>query len=70
MIDPHHPFYEPLWRRVLIPAICFAWAIFELVAGSLTWAGISAALGAYAAYKLFYERRAVPPKETGREPQD
>jgi hypothetical protein len=57
MIDPNHPFYEPLWRRVLIPAVCFAWAGVELYAGSPTWAAISGALGLFAAYKLLVERR-------------
>ncbi|RWX78752.1 DUF3329 domain-containing protein [Neorhizobium lilium] len=61
MIDPNHPFYEPLWRRVVIPAICFVWAGIELYSGSVTWAMISAALGLFAAYKLLIERRSSPP---------
>jgi hypothetical protein len=64
MIDPNHPFYGPLWRRILIPAICFGWALFELYAGSVTWAVISAGLGLYAAYKLFGEKRVAPPVVT------
>jgi hypothetical protein len=61
MIDPNHPFYEPLWRRVLIPAICFIWAGVELFSGSPTWAIISAALGLFAGYKLLVEKRKTPP---------
>jgi len=61
MIDPNHPFYEPLWRRILIPAICLVWAGIELYSGSIAWAGISGALGLYAAYKLFVDRRPEPP---------
>lgn len=57
MIDANHPFYGPLWRRILIPAVCFAWAGMELVTGSATWAAISGGLGAYSAYKLFIEKR-------------
>ncbi|MFB9947783.1 DUF3329 domain-containing protein [Rhizobium puerariae] len=57
MIDPNHPFYEPLWRRLLIPAICAVWVAFELLAGEPIWAAIVGAIGIYATYKLFVERR-------------
>jgi hypothetical protein len=70
MIDPNHPFYEPLWRRVLIPAVCAAWAIFELIAGEPFWAVIVGAMGAYAAYKLFIERKKPPAEKPADEPQD
>jgi hypothetical protein len=60
MIDPDHPFYKPLWRRVLIPVVCAAWVIFELVAGEPFWAVIVGAVGAYATYKLFIEKRKAP----------
>lgn len=63
MIDPNHPFYEPLWRRLLIPAVCFAWAGFELYAGGPFWAVIVGAMGIYATYKLFIEKRTPPPGE-------
>ncbi len=62
MIDTNHPFYDPLWRRILIPAICFVWAVIELVTGSVTWAVISGALGLFAAYKLLVEWRPRPPQ--------
>lgn len=61
MIDPNHPFYEPLWRRILIPGVCFVWAVVELLTGSVTWAAISGALGVFAAYKLLVEWRPRPP---------
>ncbi|TWF54809.1 DUF3329 domain-containing protein [Neorhizobium alkalisoli] len=69
MIDPNHPFYEPLWRRIMIPAVCFAWAIFELFAGSGVWAAISGGLGAFAAYKLFIEKRDPPAKPRDEAPE-
>ncbi|MCK8782208.1 DUF3329 domain-containing protein [Rhizobium sp. NTR19] len=62
MIDPDHPFYRPLWRRLLIPAVCLVWVIFELVAGEAFWAVIVGAIGAYATYKLFIEKRDPPPQ--------
>jgi hypothetical protein len=70
MIDPNHPFYEPLWRRVLIPAFCFLWAAFEIYAGETMWAVIVGGLGLYATWKLFIEKRKPPvqkPADEGRE---
>lgn len=57
MIDPDHPFYRPLWRRLMIPIVCFAWVCFELYAGGPIWAAMVAAVGLYATYKLFIEKR-------------
>ncbi|MDP9838992.1 hypothetical protein J2T09_003764 [Neorhizobium huautlense] len=57
MIDPNHPFYDELWRRVLIVAVCFVWVGIELYTGNPTWAAIVAFVGVFAAYKLFWERK-------------
>lgn len=67
MIDPNHPFYEPFWRRVAIPAVCFVWAGIELYSGAVMWAVISGGLGAFAAYKLLVERRPTPTAVTPTE---
>lgn len=69
MIDPNHPFYNALWRRLLVPGVCFAWVVTELVIGSPTWAAIVGAVGVYATYKLFFERR-KPAAERPPEPRD
>ncbi len=58
MIDPNHPFYDALWRRLLIPAVCFVWVGIELYAGEAIWAGIVAVVGLFATYKLFFDRKA------------
>ena len=52
LIDPHHPFYRPLWRRIAIPAACLGWAGVELSAGATGWALLFGAAGAYAAWVL------------------
>jgi hypothetical protein len=52
LIDPNHPFYRPLWVRLLVAGVCFAWAAAEAYNQQPTWAMIVGALGAYAAYKL------------------
>lgn len=66
MIDPNHPFYDALWRRVLIPAVCFVWVAIELYAGEAVWAGIVAIVGLFATYKLFFDRKA----SEGRKPTE
>jgi hypothetical protein len=57
MIDPNHPFYDALWRRLLIPVVCLVWVGIELYFGEPLWAGIVAVVGLYATYKLFGEKR-------------
>jgi hypothetical protein len=29
MRDNEHPFFRPLWRRILLVAVCVGWSIFE-----------------------------------------
>ncbi|MCT4577093.1 MULTISPECIES: hypothetical protein [Donghicola] len=52
MIDPTDPFFAPLWRRIVIVALCLGWALFEVATGSPGWALMFGAAGAYAAFKL------------------
>ncbi|WGW05534.1 hypothetical protein [Tropicibacter oceani] len=63
LLDPRHPFFRPLWRRVLIVALCFAWALFELVTGAPVWALLFAALGGYCAYLLLITFDPQPPDD-------
>lgn len=70
MIDPNHPFYNALWRRLLIPIVCLVWASFELYAGEAMWAVIVGGLGIYATYKLFMEKRKPPAEKPVDEPQE
>lgn len=52
LIDPHHPFYRPAWRRYLIVAAPFVWAGVEWSSGNTTWAYLFAAIGGYLAWNL------------------
>ena len=51
-IDPDHPFYKPLWRRLVIVALCIAWTAFEFWHGEQTWGMIFLAVSAYTACVL------------------
>ncbi len=52
MFDFSHPFFRPLWRRIVIVAVALGWALFEAVTGSPGWALIFGALGAVALWGL------------------
>lgn len=66
MADPvpplnRHPFFRPLWRRIAVTAIPFAWMIFEFLAGSPVWGIAFAGLWAYAVWQLFLNWQGPPP---------
>jgi hypothetical protein len=54
-LDLNHPFFIPLWRRVLVVAACLGWAAFEFLGarGSPFWGILFGAIGLYAAYAFF-----------------
>jgi hypothetical protein len=52
--EQNHPFYRPLWRRILIVAVCAAWFALEAAqSGSGLWTVIAAGALAYAVWFLF-----------------
>jgi hypothetical protein len=52
LIDPAHPFFRPLWRRVVVVVACLGWALIEIITGSPGWAMLFGGAGLYAAYVL------------------
>lgn len=63
MFDLRHPFFNPLWRRVLTVAFTLCWAIFELVSGSPGWALMFGAVAAWAGYVLLLTWKPVEEEE-------
>jgi len=53
MFDLHHPFFIPLWRRVLTVAVAASWTLIELLSGASGWALLAAAMTAWAIWGLF-----------------
>lgn len=47
-----HPWFRPLWRRVLVTGLALGWGIFELVTGAPLWAVAFLGIGALAAWEL------------------
>ena len=54
LLDIRHPFFRPLWRRVVVTAICLVWAVVEFAFGSPMFGILSGALGAWCLYQLFW----------------
>jgi hypothetical protein len=61
MKDHEHPFFRPLWRRILVVVICAAWAVFEYTMGSSGWALAALGFTAYAIWQFFYLYKPVDP---------
>lgn len=55
MFDTSHPWFAPLYRRVLIVAVCFLWLIIESIADQPFWQIISFAVLAYAIWAFLYK---------------
>ncbi|WP_274626843.1 DUF3329 domain-containing protein [Arvimicrobium flavum] len=66
MRDTEHPFFRPLWRRVLLVVVCIGWAIFEFVNGAQLWGMIALAFAAYAVWAFFIAYN-PPPVEDAKE---
>ncbi|RVI95681.1 hypothetical protein CN186_08770 [Sinorhizobium medicae] len=59
-IDPDHPFYRPLWIRLLIIVFCAVWTAVEFYGGKTMWGTIFLVVTAYAGATLLVFYR---PKE-------
>lgn len=52
--EQDHPFYKPLWVRVLIVLSVVGWLVFEIMQGSDSmWVMIAVAFLAYSIYMFF-----------------
>ena len=48
-----HPWFIPLYRRVITMAICVAWLVFELVGQQPFWLIMAGAVNVYAIWEFF-----------------
>ncbi|OCP02308.1 MULTISPECIES: hypothetical protein [unclassified Ensifer] len=74
-IDPDHPFYRPLWIRLLIVVFCAVWTAVEFLGEQPLWGMIFLAVTAYASAALlvFYkpsEKVEGGEKDEGKDGQD
>ncbi|WP_244616130.1 hypothetical protein [Rhizobium sp. RU20A] len=62
-IDPDHPFYRPLWVRLLIVGFTSGWTAVEFMNGNEMWGYLFLAMAAYtgASLLLFYKPKDPEP---------
>lgn len=60
LVDPHHPFFRPLWVRILSVVLPLLWAAFEASTGAVFWAILFGAAGIYLFVALFVIRTDPP----------
>ncbi len=53
MKDANHPWFRPLWVRVLLVAIAAGWGLFEYHSGSEVWAIVFGAIAAFGVWSFF-----------------
>ena len=63
MFDLSHPFFNPLWRRVVIVVLCLGWALFEFATGAPFWGMLFGAVGLWCAWSFFVKFTPHPEDE-------
>lgn len=53
--EVRHPFFLPLWRRVLVTGVTVVWTVVELVFGSAIWGLLVGACAVYFLRQFFFE---------------
>ena len=61
--DSNHPWFRPLWRRVAVVAVCFAWAIVEFATGTPFWGVIALGFAGYGIWQFFIAYDAPEPAQ-------
>jgi hypothetical protein len=69
LFDFNHPFFKPLWIRILVTGACLVWGIIEFMSGAPFWGVLFCGLGAMAAYGLFVTFDPDKVEETEKEDQ-
>ena len=54
-LDLRHPFFVPVWRRILCVVLLFIWGILETLGGNTFWALLVFGIGAYSVYCFFFD---------------
>lgn len=72
IIDTNHPFYRPLWVRLLIVGFCAAWCVVEFVNHEPFWGTVVGGVAVYTAYVLLltFKPKVEEPAATVPPPED
>lgn len=61
LIDVQHPFFIPMYRRVLVVVFCLGWSVMEFSNGAPFWGILFGAIGLYCGWVFFFDFH--PPEE-------
>lgn len=53
--DLRHPFFVPVWRRVLCVIVIMIWGLLEMIGGNTFWALLAGGIGVYSVYCFFFD---------------
>lgn len=67
LLDTNHPFFKPLWIRLLVVAVTAGWALFEFQSGSIVWGMVFLVFAVLSAYGFFIN---FDPDEKERGPKE
>lgn len=54
-LDTDHPWFRPLWTRILFTVLPLAWGVLEFTTGSPFWGTIFLGLAGYAGWGFFVD---------------
>lgn len=64
--DNQHPFFRPLWRRLVVVAICVAWSAIEFAMGTPFWGTLAGGMAIYGVWVFLINYK--PVDETAQPP--
>jgi hypothetical protein len=63
LFDVQHPWFIPLYRRIIVVVLLLGWTVFEFLRGSPFWGVLFGGLGLYCAHQFFIAFDPPKPKE-------
>ena len=64
LVDLQHPWFIPLWRRVVVTAVCAFWTVMEVFTGGPFWLILFGGLTAFCIYSFFFAFNPRAPEPT------
>lgn len=55
LLDTNHPFFKPLWIRLLVVAVAAGWSFFEFATGSPFWGVVFLGFAGISVWGFFFD---------------
>jgi hypothetical protein len=63
LLDVRHPWFNPLWRRLLTVAAVLGWTAVEIAGGNLFWAILFGSAGLWLAWQFLVVWKPQPDRK-------